>query len=392
MARQHRQRTWFRDAGFGMFIHWGVYAIPARGEWVMLQERIPREEYERLAQRFNPRNYDPGAWAALAREVGMTYMVLTARHHDGFCLFDSQVSDFTSVKTAARRDLVAEYVQACREAGLKVGLYYSLIDWRWPVAYEGPDKDPRGWKELTDYVYAQVEELCTNYGRIDLLWYDGGLYVDGDRTVVCAHRFGSRRLNAMVRRLQPHIVVNDRAGLRGDFHTSEQHIRPPERKGRPWESCMTINTHWGYCRDDRVWKQPKRLVNFLTACAATEGNYLLNVGPRADGAIPAACVRRLRTVGEWVRRHQDAVYGMSRSPLKGASYGMAAVRDGKIYLYVHFWSGRSLTVPGVKQRFRSARILTTGQQARIEYDRDRLILRGLPAAPPDPLCTVIVLQ
>lgn len=155
---------------------------------------------------------------------------------------------------------------------------------------------------------------------------------------------------------------------------------------------MTINTHWGYCRDDRVWKQPKRLINFLTACAATEGNYLLNVGPRADGTIPAACVRRLRTVGDWVRRHREAVYGMSRSPLNGASYGMAAARGGKTYLYVHFWSGRKLTVPDVTQTFRSAHVLTTGQQARIEVVGDRLILSGLPASPPDPLCTVIVLE
>jgi alpha-L-fucosidase len=231
---------WFHDARFGMFIHWGLYAIPARGEWAMFQEKIPAEEYAPLAKRFRPRSFDADAWVGLAKEAGCKYIVLTTRHHEGFCLFDSKVSDFTAPKTAAGRDFIAEYVRACRRAGLKIGFYYSLLDWRFPAYYDGPEKDPEGWKRHVRYSHAQVCELCTQYGRIDLLWYDGAWvpWAEGEAKVNYAPKgdvWRAEELNAMARELQPHIVINNRAGTLEDYDTPEQHIKASEA-GRAWES------------------------------------------------------------------------------------------------------------------------------------------------------------
>lgn len=382
---------WFAEARFGMHIHWGLYSLLGRNEWVMHNEKIPVDEYATLARRFNPRRYNPDAWTALARDAGMRYMVLTTRHHDGFCLFDTRTTDFNAVRTAAQRDLVAEYVRAVRRAGLKVGLYYSLGEWRHPAMYRGRKKDPRGWADMVARTHAQVEELCTNYGRIDLLWYDGGFRVEEGRTIACELDYDSKRLNAMVRRHQPHILINDRTGLPEDFDTPEQRI-VSSQPGRLWESCMTINRHWGYTADDTIWKSAREIAHNLTACACGGGNYLLNVGPKADGTIPSACVTRLRTVGAWLRRNGEAIYGAGPSTVPGANYGVATARGKRVYLFVHWWPGRELKVPNANVRVRSACILSTKQKVRFEVRKDDLYLRGLPSRPPDPLCPVIALE
>jgi alpha-L-fucosidase len=392
MATDAAGKAWFDQARFGMFIHWGVYAVPGRGEWVMHQERIPPAEYAALARRFNPRHYDPQAWAALAREAGMKYMVLTTRHHDGYSLFDSRVSDFTAPKTAAGRDLVAAYAEACRAAGLKVGFYYSLGDWRWPVMAERVDANPRGWQALREYVHAQVRELCTDYGRIDLLWYDGGFCAEPDGAEGLARAYGSRELNAMVRQLQPHILINNRSGLDEDFDTPEQHVRasPP---GRRWEACVTLNGHWGYFRDDNLWKPARKIIlHWLTATACGGGNCLLNVGPTAAGTIPGPSVRRLRRIGEWLRVHGEAIYGAGPGPLPGATFGVVTAKGNTVYLVVHWWPGRTLVVPDARIGIASARILSTGDAVKFRFDGDRLVLYGLPAKAPDPLCSVIALE
>ncbi len=387
---RRREHQWFRDAAFGMFIHWGLYAISARGEWVMHQEDIPVEEYAKLARTFNPKHADIEAWVKLAKSAGMQYMVLTTKHHDGFCLFDSKVTDFTTVKTAAGRDFVAEYVAACRKHNMRIGFYFSMPDWRWPVFFTGPDSDPAAWKAYVTFTHAQVRELCTNYGKIDILWYDH-MAPRWTSDVHAAKDWQSKKMNAMVRKLQPHILINDRSELPEDFFTSEMSIRPPQDEDRLWEACMTMNTHWGYCRDDRDWKSAKKLVNELTATAAQGGNFLLNAGPRADGSIPAANARILKRIGEWVKVHRDAIHNMRRSDLYGGTYGMAAQKGGKTYLYAHFWPGRELVIVDAPEGFRTARILTTGEKARVEYRDHRLVISGLPAKAPDPLCTVIVL-
>ncbi|MEM3747716.1 MAG: alpha-L-fucosidase [Thermoproteota archaeon] len=378
-----KRMSWWVEARFGMFIHWGLYAIPARGEWVMYCERIPKNEYARLAQKFNPKRFDADKWVALAKQAGAKYMVLTTRHHDGFCLWDSSVSDFTSVKTAARRDFVAEYVEACRKAGMRIGFYYSLLDWRWPAYWDGPEKNPEGWKEFRNYVHAQVRELMTNYGKIDILWYDGGWPHSPDA-------WGSEQLNAMVRSLQPEIIINNRSGLPGDFDTPEQRI---EGSHRPWEACMTIDDlWWGYHPGDPNLKSPMQLVRNLVKCVSGNGNFLLNVGPKADGTIPPEQAVRMRAVGRWLRRNGESIYGAGAAPFPQPHVGQVTMKGSKVYVHIMFWPGREMCVAGIKNRVLKAYMLVSGRKLPFEQKEDRLFIRGLPLRAPDPIDTVVVLE
>jgi len=385
-VQREKRLRWFNEARFGMFIHWGLYAIPGRGEWVMHQERIPADEYAPLAQQFDPRKFDADAWAALAKRAGMKYMVLTTRHHDGFCLFDSKVSDFTSVKTAAKRDFVAEYVKACRRAGLKVGFYYSLLDWRRPAYWAGPKKDPKGWADLVKYVHAQVRELCTQYGKLDIMWYDGGWPHD-------AEAWQSKKLNAMVRRLQPHIIINNRSQLPEDIDTPEQHVTA-SKAGRAWESCMTIGDScgWGYIRHNPNMKSVTQLIQHLVTAAAGAGNYLLNVGPKADGTIQREYVTRLEQIGDWMKVNGESIYGSQRCPFGGGIIGTTTCKGDTAYLHVLRWPGEEACIAGVQNKVKSARVLATGRKARVAQQGDRLFIRGLPKSPPDRHDAVIALE
>lgn len=374
----------FRDWRLGLFLHWGVYAVPARGEWAMFNERIPHAEYRRFAARFRAARFDPAAWAAAARAAGMKYLVLTARHHDGFSLFDSRVSDFTAARSAAGRDLVAEYVKACRAAGLGVGLYYSLIDWRYRAALGGPVSDRRGWNRMVDYVHAQVEELCTGYGPLDILWYDGGAF--GPKA------WRSRALNAMVRRHQPQVVINNRSGLPEDFDTPEQ-VLDASATGRMWESCFTMNDSWGYHAADGNWKSLRQVVNMLAVCASYNGNLLLNVGPRADGTFPPASVRILKGLGAWMRRHPEWLHGTRgncREPILVRHFTTS--RGDTVYCFLPHWPDGTLNLAGPTTRVRRARVLSTGQRCRVSQRGDRIILAGLPRRAPDPTANVIALE
>jgi len=375
--------SWWIEARFGMFIHWGLYAIPAHGEWVMYCERIPKNEYARLAQKFNPKRFDADKWVALAKEAGAKYMVLTTRHHDGFCLWDSEVSDFTSIKTAAKRDFVAEYVEACRKAGMRVGFYYSLLDWRWPAYWEGPDKNPEGWKEFRNYVHTQVRELMSKYGKIDVLWYDGGWPRSPDA-------WQSEQLNSMVRNLQPDIIINNRSGLPEDFDTPEQRI---EGSNRPWESCMTIDDlWWGYHPGDPNLKSPMQLVRNLVKCVAGNGNFLLNVGPKADGTIPVEQAIRMRVIGRWLRRNGESIYGAGSAPFPQPHLGQVTLKRDRVYVHVMCWPGREMCVTGINNRVLKTYMLATGKRLPFEQKEDRLFIRGLPLRSPDPIATVVVLE
>jgi len=379
-----KDRTkWFSEVRFGMFIHWGLYSILERAEWVMYLERIPKSEYAKLADKFKPDKFDADEWVEMAKRAGMRYMVLTTRHHDGFSLFDSKVSDFTSVKTAAKRDFVAEYVDACRRHGMKIGFYYSLLDWRWDAYWKGPKEDPEGWAEFLKYVHSQVEELCTQYGKIDVLWYDGAWpYTPED--------WKAAELNARVRELQPHILINNRTGLPEDFDTPEQVIRP-SKPGRLWETCMTMNDSWGYFEADRNWKSVKQLIQYLVICASREGNFLLNVGPRADGTFPPEAVERLEAIGEWMRVHGESVYGSKRCPFT-TTVGPLTAKENKVYVHAFRWPGREICVAGVGNAVQSAYILSTGEEVRFVQEKDRVFLKGLPRLAPDPYDTVIVIE
>ena len=331
---------WFKDARFGMFLHFGVYSYVGRGEWSVNRERIPFEEYAAYACEFSAENYEPRVWAKVAKAAGMKYMVLTARHHDGFALFDSKVNPFNSVNYGPKRDLVAEYVEAVRAEGLKVGLYYSPANWYHPDYPGAYFRDwPRQWDSeahrlrYIDYYRAELRELMTNYGKIDLLWYDGcapsGL--DGDVT------------NDMVRRWQPDIILNGRLGSNGDYVCSEQSIIEP-KEDRLWEACMTMNDSWAYRYDDCNYKSFQELLKLIIRVAQGGGNLLLNVGPKPDGTLPQQAVALLERMGRWLADNGEAIYGSERHSYSWCVGQMLTKKGNTVYLHsIH--PARKLSLP-----------------------------------------------
>ena len=318
-----------QDARFGMFIHWGLYSIPARGEWVRSVEEIPEEEYLPFMKEFDARDYNPKQWAKEAKAAGMKYVVLTAKHHDGFCLFDSKYTDYKVTNTPAGRDLIKEYVEALREEGLKVGIYFTLLDWHHPDYPHYGDRihpmrnhkecgnENRDFSRYTEYLYNQVEEICTNYGQIDIIWFDFS-YDD-----MRGEKWGATKLINMVRSLQPQVIIDNRleasgegrgslyecdpTPYHGDFVSPEQ-IIPPEgicdKEGNPmvWEACFTMNNNWGYCANDHYYKPASMLIKKLVECVSKGGNLILNVGPDAKGNIPDASQKILSEIGTWMKK------------------------------------------------------------------------------------------
>ena len=403
---------WFQESRYGMFIHWGPYAAYGRGEQVLFREHLDQREYAENACRWNPTAYDPAQWAAVARDGGMKYAVLTTRHHDGYCLWDSQVTDYTSAAQAPRRDFVREYVDAFRAAGLRVGLYYSLADWRVPAYWEGPAHDPQGWAAFHDYVHAQVRELLTHYGKIDVIWFDGAW----PRT---AEEWGARELVATIRSLQSEILINNRLGkigghttaapsnapehadggegagesaVLGDFGTPEHHITPDV--GRLWESCQVSTWRlWGYTTGER-WRPADYLLDMLIEAAGKGGNLLMNVGPEPDGQLPTEFVERARAIGDWLKVHGEAVYEVEPGDVcEFITYGRQTRRGDNLYLIVRFWAGRpTLHLAGLETRVRRATLLTTGADLPFEQTEDHLYVHELPQEPPTPLFPVIRLE
>lgn len=378
-----RRLKWFAEARFGMFIHWGLYAQLGRHEWVMNRERIPVAEYEKLADTWKPRPYPARQWAKLARQAGMKYMVMTTKHHEGFLLWDSKLSDYNAAKRGPGRDLVAEYVEAARAEGLRVGFYYSLMDWHHP---DGANcaRDEAARKRFVEYTHGLVRELMTNYGKIDILWYDVAWPLE-------AEGWQSFEMNTMVRRLQPDILINNRSKLPEDFGTPEQHIRP-EPEGRAWEACMTMNDSWGYTPIDRHYKDGWETVGMLIQCAAGGGNLLLNIGPAPDGSIPSESVRVLREVGHWMAINGEAIYGSERIEAEWMPIGQFTARGSTMYLHVRNWPGPTVVVGGLVNKVKSARLLATGESVRFEQSENRLLLHDLPIEPPDPFASVIALE
>ena len=386
----NKSQEWFRHAGVGMFIHWGVYSVLGRGEWVMQQEQMPLDEYDRHIPKFRAENFNPDEWALLAKNTGMRYMVLTAKHHDGFCLFDTATTNRNAVKQGPKRDLVKEYVEACRRHGLKVGLYFSWPDWSIQGANDGPCKVPEAWMKYIEIIHEQVKELCTNYGEIDLLWYDRAPNMHGE-LLMTSELLRSVELRDMVRRLQPDILINDRSFLPEDFYTAEGHIIPPEDSKRLWEACLTMNKHWGYFPADDIYKSTKEIVHSLTGIAMNGGNMLLNVGPKPDGTIGWREQERLQALGQWLAVHQEAIENVSPCSVQGGTYGCSSMKDKNVYLYVHWWHGNSITIPNCAMDFCSGVILGTNQPVTILRNRKHIKLLKLPVFAPDPLCTVIKL-
>lgn len=374
---------WWREATFGMFVHWGLYSVLGRHEWVMEMEGIPVPEYERLAGRFTPKPNAARDWARLARQAGQKYIVMTTKHHEGFCLFDSKLTDYTAPKSACGRDLVREYVEAARAEGLRVGFYYSLMDWRHPDG-AACARDEAARRRFVDYIHGQIRELLTNYGKIDVLWYDVSWPLD-------ARGWESEKMNQMVFELQPGVIVNNRNGLDGDFSTPEQRIRA-EKEGRAWEACMTMNDSWGYHAADDAWKSPKTVLRNLATCAAGGGNYLLNIGPKPDGSIPEESVRILSAVGRWMEKNGAAIYGTDRCPAGRSTFAQFTRKGQTLYIHVYFWPGETVAIGGLKAKVKSARLLASGKEVAFTQDRFRVRFTGLPERAPDDPITVIAAE
>lgn len=390
-------RDWFRNAKFGMFIHWGIYSLLEQGEWVMHQCGIPVADYEPLAADFRPEPERLRDWARLARRAGMKYAVLTTKHHDGFCLFDSRLTEYTSPNLGAGVDYVRAYVEAFRAEGLRVGLYYSLGDWHYPAYAAVAAGDASRLDELRRFLHGQVRELMSHYGPIDLLWYDGAWY---DGNYMTAESLDAAGMNAMARELQPHILINERAGTAEDFVTCENECKPAAR-GTDWEMCVCINDLWGYARHDYNHKTVNQLIFLLVNCAVQGGNFLLNIGPRGDGSVPGEQIARLEAVGQWLERHGDAVYGVERLEQPMFGNGRVTRREGRLYFHVLYWPGTTMRIPGLTADLLGgapgaaqvkARLLTTGQELKTAWDDDILVIAGLPPEPPDKADSVVVLE
>ncbi len=397
------QMRWFNEARLGIYVHYGLYSLLGRGEWTMYSERIPAKEYAQLADQFRPAPRCAEEWVEAACAAGAKYMVLTTRHHEGFCLFDSKYSDFTSARHGAKRDIVREYVDAARKAGLHVGLYYSLLDWRFPGYFE-PEKYPDSYQALVKQAHDQVRELMTGYGRIEVLEYDGGwdARLAGKRPE-WSKFWRARELNAMVRELQPGIIINDRSGEDEDIETPEQVIRGG--KQRMTESCMCIGDScaWGYTRFNPNWKTPVQLVQNLIQAAQVGGNYLLNIGPMPNGSVRAEEQERLQAIGNWLKRNEEAIRNSRRCALIGASepgtvdlnlQGPWTQKGNVGYWCIYRWPGRQATAIRIGTPVRRVSLLATGEEFPFHWDErtKRLVISGLPALPPDPCCSVLKVE
>lgn len=360
--RDFMKRTeWFRHDRFGLFVHWGLYSLPCRGEWVMSAERMTVEEYHKYFEQFDPKNYDPRVWAKEAKKAGMKYAVLTAKHHDGFCLFDSQLTDYKSTNTKCGRDLVREFIEAFRAEGLRVGLYYSLLDWHHPDFpkygdLQHPMRDNEEYKNekidfdrYLDYMHGQVEELLTNYGKLDILWLDFS-YED-----MCGEKWRATEFVKMVRRYQPDIILDNRletsgegfgsivtenpSAFSGDFVSPEQiipaeGIRNVKGEAVPWELCTTMNNNWGYNAGDRLYKPVPMLIRKLVECVSKGGNMILNVGPDALGCLSEESVNTLNGIGKWMNKNSESIYGCDYVGLPKPEWGRYTGAGNVVYAHV----------------------------------------------------------
>jgi alpha-L-fucosidase len=356
-----RDMAWWRDAKFGMFIHWGLYAIPAKSEWYMHFGKVPAEEYARLADEFVPRHFDAAEWVRIAQEGGMQYMVLTARHHDGFALWDSPSSygDFCSARAAARRDFVAEYARACHDAGMRCGLYYSPMDWRFPAYFRAKEL-PENAALMKAQCHGQVEELMSGYGRIDVLWYDGAWLAHEGTDSDAAWLWEPLKLNRMVRRHQPTVIISPRSGWEGDFQCDEggAEVTGPIVKCS-WEKCLNLNRpSWGYNAEQDLMSCDE-VTRMLVNVVGRGGNMLLNVGPDRDGVIPPSHVERLREVGAWLDRFGESIYGTSPGPFEPVDDAYVSTQKGsRVYVHVLAWpEGEALTFPPLPRKVTACRLM-----------------------------------
>ncbi len=390
---------WFRDAKYGVFIHWGPYARYERGEQVLFREHLNQREYEENARQWNPKNFDADAWADVFARAGFQYACLTTRHHDGYCLWNTKTTDYNSMVQTAGRDLVREYTEAVRKRGLRVGLYYSWCDWRQPAYYEGPGKNPEGFEKVKRMIWEQLDELMTNYGKIDYLFFDGTWPRYGDE-------IGTEEIVAHIRTLQPDILINNRLGFRGnqeeidkfggledegDFGTPEQNVFPQDRM---WESCQTSTWRWwGYTKNER-YKSSDEILKLLCESVSKGGNMILNVGPKPDGTLPEEFTERALAVGKWLNTYGEAIYGTDGGDLtEFATCGYQTMKGKNLYLIFSIWNcSPVLRLPDMTSRAAEAVLMGRKERLTVEQKGTTLYIDGLPEDAGEPLFPVIKIQ
>lgn len=398
-AAENRMQ-WWNEAKFGLFIHWGVYSVPAGiykgkdipgGEWIMHNAKIPVAEYKKYASEFNPVNYDPEAWVKMAKDAGMKYIVITSKHHDGFALFDSKVTDWDAVDaTPYGKDLLKPLVKACKKEGIRLGFYYSQAqDWNHPGgASMGGHWDPAQDGSMEEYLdriaVPQVKEILSNYGDIDILWWDTSVGM----TKAFAEKF------LPILKDHPKLITNNRlgGGIKGDTETPENFIPPTGFPDRNWEVCMTMNDTWGYKSNDHNWKSGKDLILKLSDIVSKGGNFLLNVGPTSLGEIPKPSIERLKQIGVWMDVNHEAIYGTKASPFPYLPWGRATQKGQKLYFHVMSWpKDGNLKVP-LKNKALSAWLLADPKsKLALSQDANRIEIK-VPKEAPDSILSVVVLQ
>ena len=413
-----QRMKWWREARLGMFIHWGLYAIPAgkwgdrtdHAEWIRDTAHIPVHEYEKLLAKFNPVKFNAEKWVEMAKAAGMKYIVITTKHHDGFDLFATKEGDWNVMHTPFHRDIMKEMADACHRNGIQICWYHSIMDWHEPDylprrGWEVADRPADGadFNRYVDYLRAQVTELLTNYGHIGVMWFDGEWESTWNDTY-------GRPLYELCRKLQPSVIVNNRVSNNragsmeavvpkdrevGDFSTPEQFIPPTGLPGVDWETCMTMNDHWGYNAYDKDWKSSKALIRNIVDIASKGGNYLLNIGPMADGEFPPEAVSRLKDIGAWMKVNGDAIYGTAASVFDDLPWGRSTTkRDGdktELYLHVFDWpSDGRLVVPSIGNDPEGATLLATWAKLPVLRQGSDLVVQ-LPAKAPSEISSTVVL-
>jgi len=417
MGKDERME-WWRDARLGMFIHWGVYSVPAGtyqgkrikglGEWIMNDAQIPIAEYEKFAGQFNPVEFDADEWVRLAKDAGMRYIVITSKHHDGFALWDSKVTKWDIMNaTPFKRDILKELSKACSKHDVRLCFYHSIMDWHHPDA-QGPSYpnyndrhklNPNFDRYVEGHLMPQLTELLTSYGPLGVLWFDGEWIDDWTEPK-------GKDLYAFVRSKQPAILVNNRVGkgrkgmeglnkgddYAGDFGTPEQQVPPMGLPGVDWETCMTMNDTWGYKSYDENWKSTEELIRTLADVASKGGNFLLNVGPTSEGLIPQPSVQRLREMGQWMAVNGESIYGTTASPIGKPEWGRCTAKGNKLYLHVFNWPGDGKLVVPLAGTEVSRAYLLSGRRTSLPVSMSETeVTISVPTAAPDAIDSVIVL-